>query len=297
VGGCQTLRQDALAGEETLKERGRDMALLEVGIVEDAFVERDGRLDAFDHEFVEGSAHTGDGFLPVPSMRNDFGNHGVVERDDHHVGLHDRVDSHTESAWRAVLGDHSRTRRKFFWIFGVDAAFETMPDEFDVLLFEREGLPVSEPDLFLDEIDAGHHFGDSMFDLNAGVYFHEEEVVVFVEQELDGADIPVVYGFDGFDGDATDGPAEFLVDGRRRRLFEQLLVPALDRAVSLPKMHDMSTVVGDNLHFDMAGFEKISFEIDRVVAERGLRLRLRRLKCASEILGLVHDPHAASAST
>ena len=138
-------------------------------------------------------------------------------------------------------------------------------------------MPVSEPDLLLDEIDAGHHFGDRMFDLDAGVHFHEEEVVVLIEQELDGADIPVVHGFDSFDGDAADGSTEFLVDGRRRRFFKKLLMPALDRAVAFPEMHDMPTVVGDNLHFDMAGLEKIPFEIDSIVAERGLRLRLRGL--------------------
>ena len=226
-----------------------------------------------------------------------LGDHRIVERDDHHVRFHRRVDSHTESAWRAVFGDHTRTGCKFFRVFGVDAAFEAVPAELDVLLFEREGLPVGEPDLLLDEIDAGHHFGDGMLHLDAGVHFHEEEVVVLIEQELDGTDIPVVHGFDGFDGDAADFPAELFVDGRRRCFFEKLLMPALDRAVALAEMHDMPTMVGDNLHFDMAGLKKISFEVDGIVAERGLRLRLRGLKRASEILSLIDDAHAASAPT
>jgi len=75
VGDCQMASRDALAGEEAFEEDGRDVALLEVGVVEDPFVQRDGRLDAFDHEFVEGSAHAGNGFLTVPSMRDDFGDH------------------------------------------------------------------------------------------------------------------------------------------------------------------------------------------------------------------------------
>ena len=85
----------------------------------------------------------------------------------------------------------------------------------------ESGLAVGEPDLLLDEIDAGHHFGDRMFHLDAGVHFHEEEVVVLVEQKFDRADIPVVHGFDGFDGDAADFPAEFLIDGGRRRFFHE----------------------------------------------------------------------------
>ena len=52
----------------------------------------------------------------------------------------------------------------------------------------------------------------------------------------------------------------------------------LNRAVAFAKMHDMPTMVGNNLHFDMARLEKISFEIDGVIAKSGLRLRLRGLK-------------------
>jgi len=42
-----------LTRQEPLKKRRRDMAFLEVWIVEDAAVERDGGLDTFDDEFVE----------------------------------------------------------------------------------------------------------------------------------------------------------------------------------------------------------------------------------------------------
>ena len=43
---------DALASEEAFEERGGDMALLKVGIVEDSPVQRNRRLDAFDHKFI-----------------------------------------------------------------------------------------------------------------------------------------------------------------------------------------------------------------------------------------------------
>ena len=287
----------ALASKEAFEKTGGDVALLKVGVVEDALVQRDGRLDTFDHEFVEGPTHTSDRFLPVPAMGDDFGDHRIIERNDHHVRFHRRVASHTESARRAIFGDHAGTWRKLFRIFSVDAAFKTVPVELDVLLFEREGVSVGEPDLLFNEIDAGHHFGDGMLDLDAGIHFHEEEVVILVEQELDSSDIPVVDRFHGFDGDAAEFSAELFIDGGRRRFFEQLLVPALDRAISLAEMHNMATMVGNNLHFDMAGLEKISFEIDGVVAEGGLRFRLRSLKRPSKVLGFVDDAHAASSPT
>ena len=291
-----TASRNALAGEETFEEGGGDVAFLEVGVVEDAFVKRDGRLDAFDDEFIERPPHAGNGFLPISPMSDDFGDHRIVERDDHHVGFHRRIDAHPESAWRAILRDHSWTGRKPLRIFGVDTTFETVPAELDVLLFEREGLPIREPDLFFDEIDAGHHFGDRMFNLDASVHFHKEEVVVLVEQELNGADVPVLHGFNSLNGHTADLPAEFLIDGGRGRFFEKLLVSALDRAIALAEMHDMPTMVGSNLHFDMAGLKKISFKVDGVVAERGFRLCLRGLKCAREVLGFIDDAHTASSS-
>ena len=158
-------------------------------------------------------------------------------------------------------------------------------------------MSVGEPDLLLDEVDAGHHFGDRMLNLNAGVHFHEEEVMVLVEEKFNGADIPVMHSFDGFNRDAADFSPEFFIDGRRRRFFEKLLMPALDRAVSFSEMRDMTTVVGDDLHFDMTGFEKVSFKVDGIVAERALCLRLGRLKGASEIVGFIDDTHTAASPT
>ena len=217
-----------LAGKEPFDKRRGDVALLEVGVIEDAFVEGNGCLDAFDHEFVKGSSHACDGLLTVSPMGDDLGDHRIIEGDDHHIRFHCRVDAHAESAWRAVFGDHPWRRRELFRIFGIDAAFEAVSNKLDVLLLEREGLTVGEPDLFLNEIDAGHHFGDRMLYLDTSIHLHEEKIMVLVEEELDGADITVMHGFDGFDRYSTDFPSQFFVDGRRRRFFKQFLMPALD---------------------------------------------------------------------
>ena len=47
-------QQRGLARQEPLQERRGDVAFWEVGVVEDAAVERNRGLDAFDDEFVEG---------------------------------------------------------------------------------------------------------------------------------------------------------------------------------------------------------------------------------------------------
>ena len=61
----------------------------------------------------------------------------------------------------------------------------------------------------LDEVYAGDHFGDRMFDLKAGVHLHEEEFIgpVGGHDELDGARTGVVHAARGVTGRRTDaGP-------------------------------------------------------------------------------------------
>ena len=103
-------------------------------------MERDGGLDAFDDEFIERSAHSGHGFLAVPSMRDHLGDHGIIIRNDHGVRLHGGVDADAESSGSAVFGDQARTRGKFFRVLGVDAALEAVAVEPDVRLLERQSV-------------------------------------------------------------------------------------------------------------------------------------------------------------
>ena len=54
-----------------------------------------------------------------------------------------------------------------------------------------EPLAARDPDLPADQIEAGHHLGDRMLDLQPRVHLEEVEAAVFVEEELDGAGVGV----------------------------------------------------------------------------------------------------------
>ena len=84
----------------------------------------------------------------------------------------------------------------------------------DVVLGERQRQARGHPDLLGDQVDARHHLGDRVLDLEAGVHLEEEELAVLVE-ELDGAGVVVAGG----DGDLDGGLAHLLADlgGERRR--------------------------------------------------------------------------------
>jgi hypothetical protein len=69
--------------------------------------------------------------------------------------------------------------------------------------------------LQLNQVDAGDHLGDRVFDLQAGVHLHEEKLVRAgpPDDELDGACAGVV--------DAAGGVASGRADARPGRRVEQ----------------------------------------------------------------------------
>ena len=80
------------------------------------------------------------------------------------------------------------------------------------------------------------------------------------------------------DRDRPDTRAKLLVDRRRRRLLDQLLVPPLDRAVALAEVDDVAVRVGEHLHLDVSRILEVALDVDRRVGEVGLPLALGRLE-------------------
>ncbi len=83
---------------------------------------------------------------------------------------------------------------------------------------------------------------------------------------------------------------------RRGRFLDQLLVPALDRAVALAEVQDLAVLVGQDLHLDVARVLDELLEIHGAVAERGFGLRARGVKTGDERRLVARDAHAASAA-
>ena len=90
--------------------------------------------------------------------------------------------------------------------------------------------------------------------LHPGVHLQEEVLALSVEQALDGAGAGVVDRGCRLGGDLADPRAQLFVDRRRRRLLDQLLVAALDRAVALAEVDHVAVLVGQHLDLDVPGF-------------------------------------------
>ena len=100
----------------------------------------------------------------------------------------------------------------------------------------------------------------------------EEEKVPAVEDELRGACALVADRSPERHGGVAHPLAQVGVERGGGRLFEHLLVAALDRAVALAERHDVAVRVGEDLDLDVARALEVALAEDRVVAERCARL-------------------------
>ena len=141
-------------------------------------------------------------------------------------------------------------------------------------LIERERLAGGDENLLAHEIDPRDHLGDRVLDLDARVHLEEEELVAG-DEVLDRPDAVVADRSaprrcrQRASRRATRG------DIRRRRLFPELLMAPLQRAVALADVQHVAVLVGQDLQLDVLGVVEITFGVDRRVAEVGRRLALR----------------------
>ena len=73
-------------------------------------------------------------------------------------------------------------------------------------------------------------------------------------------------------------------------------MPALQRAVAVPAVHDVAVGIGQDLDLDVAGAIDELLEIDAGVLERGLGLVAGHLQRAAEVGLVAADPHALAAA-
>ena len=190
-----------------------------------------------------------------------------------------------------------------FGIFRGDAALDgEAVERHGILLGERERLIVqrialSDLNLGAHEVDAGDHLGDGVFDLNAGIDLDEIPLLsVGIEEEFHGAGIAVAGFLGEGHGGGTQLDAKRVRKFRGGRKFHDLLMAALHGTIALPQVQEISIVVGENLHFQVACAGDVLFEKDGGIAESGARFVLGLLEAAVEVGGLTHDAHAASTS-
>ena len=116
-------------------------------------------------------------------------------------------------------------------IFGIQTALDRVAGNSDLILGDGQRLACGYAQLFFDDVKAGDHFGNRMFDLYAGVHFYEIEFAFFV-QKLKRARAQVAYVDTGFGAAFADEFALLLGDAGRRRFLHHILMAALHGAIA-----------------------------------------------------------------
>ena len=243
--------------------------------------------------------------LESAGVGRDFHQQGIIKGcDDGPRRGRAAVQPQTRSARRAIVRDSPVIGGEV--VGGVlrrDPALDGMPLCLDRLLAGNADVRIGQlaslrdQDLALDNIDAGDDFRDGVLDLESGIDLDEEErAVLVVDQKLDGAGVLVADLTADRQRRLADRVAYECVDVGGRGNLDDLLVPALDRAIALVEVDQVAMLVAQKLHLDVLGAANELFEKYVRAAEGVLSLAARLVERGVQRIGAFHDPHAAAAA-
>ena len=271
---------------------------MELRLLEQPGKERHRGFDADQDVLAKRTLHARDRRRAVLGPRNELGDDRVVE--DRHIEPSRRAAVVTDAGpgrHAQVLDAPWRGEETVVWILRVDAALDGMAvRRQEALRIEREPLTARDPDLPAHEIDAGHHLGDGMFDLQPRVHLEEVVRAVPGQQELNRARIGVTGRARHSGSRRGDRRAQFGADRERRRLLDHLLVSALDRTLAFDERQHRAVMIGEQLHLDVPGVDDASFQVNRRIAKRRAGLGPRRANGAGEIRRARDRPHPLPAA-
>ncbi len=287
------------------EERGGDFTGAKLRVVHYILYEGDVRLYAADAKFAQRAVHALAGFGKVGTPGGHFDEERIVVGRELGTGVGGAaVETDAESGGRTIGGELAVVRREILvGVFGGYAALQCGAVERDVrLLRQRQRglvqlITLRDKNLRTHQVDAGDHFGDGVFYLDAGIHFDEIPLAgIHVVEKFDGAGVAIV----GFARQLQRGVAQFFANARRQIRgggdLHYFLMAALHGAVAFVQMQEMAVMVAEDLHFDVTRVGQIFFQEHAGVAERGAGFSLRFFEQGVELRSVVHDAHAAPAA-
>ena len=163
------------------------------------------------------------------------------------------------------------------------------------LCCNSEPSPLGDTDLGFDDVEPSDDLGDRVLHLDTRIHFDEIELAcVGIHQEFDRTGSNVVRGLTDSQCRLTKVCALSFDQIRRWRTLNDLLVPSLDRAITLEQMHQVAMGIAEKLHFHVACALNEFLEIDLILAESALGLAPRAVDGVEELALAVNWPHTAS---
>ena len=268
--------------------------------------ERNVHLHAADAEFLQAALHPTRRIDEAATARRHLHQQRVViRRDDGAREGGPRVEPDAHAGSRTVGGDAAVIRHEIVGgVFRRDPTLDgissglhrVLRGQADLRIGERKSL--GDEDLGFDDIGARDLFGHRVLDLDSRIDLDEVEIAgVGVDQEFDCARVFVSQ----LPSDGQGGVADFFARVRIERGgggdLHDFLMAALDRAIALVEVHEISVQVAHQLNFDVPGTGHVFFKKDVRRPEGDLRLALGLFEGGGEFAGRPHDAHPATAAS
>ena len=281
-----------------LHEAGRQAAGGELGVRDQPAVERQIVAHPFEHELAQRAAHAGARLLAIPPPHHELREQRVVVDRDLVAAVDAGVVPHPgplreahaidaprpgEEARERVLGDDARLHRPAARLGGPVA--------------EGERPALGDPDLLGHQVQAGHHLGHRVLDLEPRVDLEKVELAARIEDELDRAGAAVARLLRDPAGRGREALAQRGGEGGRRGLLEQLLMAALDRALALAQADHPPRGVGQDLGLDVPRPLDQLLEVHAIVTEGLQRLAPGERPGWLEVGRLAHHAHPLAAAS
>ena len=159
-------------------------------------------------------------------------------------------------------------------------------------LLDVQRLARGDPQLVGHQVAPRDRLGDRVLDLQPGIHLEEVEVARVVEQEFDRAGALVADG--RAPRSAQPSPIRSRsagIDGRRRRLLDDLLVPSLGGAVALAQVNAVPVPVEQDLDLYVARTVEQPFQDQALVAEGAGRLATGGRQGIGQVGRVADDVH------
>ena len=203
-----------------------------------------------------------------------------------------RIDPHARPRWFLVRGERPRAGCHDPRLYGEAARRGDR-----ALVTQTQGgqrRARGEPELRLDQVDAGDLFRDRVFDLNARVALDEEILAgLGRDEEFDRSRAHVVRGPDQADRVVEHSLPDRGIERGCRRRFHNFLMAELYRAVALVQVDDVAAGVRQHLNLDVPWPGEKFLDEQRTVSERGLGLAAATSERLGHRRGALHRAHPA----
>ena len=201
---------------------------------------------------------------------------------------------------RPVCGDAAGVGAELVGrVFGGDAALQRRTPQRDRFLGQPEigqGFAGGDAQLGLHQIDVGDFFGYRMLHLNSRVHLDEDMVAAVVDQELHRSCAAVADLAGERDRVCAYPFAQHRIQVRRGRQFNDFLMTPLHRTVPFEKVDDVSRLIGEDLHLDVARVDHRLLEKHGRIPECRFGLSRSGFDRFAQLTALTDPAHSAAAA-